>query len=53
MTVKLEPEEIGYLQDLLKEHLDYYRSLAGHQKCTPKNRQLYELVNSLWGKLTK
>jgi hypothetical protein len=53
MTVLLRPEEVGYLQGLLREHLDYYGRFV-HQlpsKCTPRNRQTYELVSGIWNKL--
>ena len=51
--ISLNPEEIGYLQGLLREHVDYYERFVHRlpAKCTPKNRQLYQLVSGLWSKL--
>jgi hypothetical protein len=53
ITVSLRPEEIGYLQGLLREHLDYYERFVKRlpSKCTPRNRQIYALVSGLWSKL--
>jgi hypothetical protein len=37
ITVSLRPEEVGYLQGLLREHLEYYERFAKRlpSKCTP------------------
>jgi hypothetical protein len=53
MTVRLRPEEVGYLQGLLREHLEYYGCFVHRlpSKCTPRNREIYELVSGLWSKL--
>jgi hypothetical protein len=53
ITVSLKPEEVGYLQGLLREHLDYYRRFAVDlpSKCSPRNRRTHELLSGLWTKL--
>jgi len=53
ITVSLNPEEVGYLQGLLREHVEYYERFVHRlpSKSTPRNRQLYELVSGLWSKL--
>jgi len=51
MTVKLEPEEIGYLQGLIKDHLEFYRLLAGNGKCTQKHKDRHRFLETLNTKL--
>ncbi len=51
MKVQLSPEEAGYVLGLLKDHLEYYRVLAGNGKCSAKNRELHKLLEGLWLKL--
>jgi hypothetical protein len=53
ITVSLRPEEVGYLQGLLREHLDYYGRFVQQlpSKCTPRNREIHKLVSGLWLKL--
>ena len=53
ITVSLNPEEIGYLQGLLREHVEYYERFVHRlpAKSTPRNRQRYQLVRGLWSKL--
>ena len=51
MKIELSTEETTYLQKLLEEHRDYYKLLAGSTKCSPKNRELYKFVETLWNKL--
>lgn len=48
---QLSIEERFYLQNLIKEHRVYYQTLASSAKCSPRNRELHELVESLWHKL--
>jgi hypothetical protein len=50
---KLSPEEANYIRTLLKEHLDYYRLLAGNPKCSQKHRALHELCEKLMLKLSQ
>jgi hypothetical protein len=49
--VKLTPEEAGYVLGLLKEHLEYYRLLAGNGKCTEANLVRHKFLEVLWMKL--
>lgn len=49
----LNAEEARYVAGLIGEHLNYYGLLAGSTKCTPANRQRYELVKGIWEKLQK
>ena len=49
--IQLSIEERSYLQRLLKEHRDYYQTLAGSAKCSPRNRELCVLIETLWLKL--
>jgi len=53
MTITLEPEEIGYLLGMLKEHVEYHRLLVGNGKCTQKHKDLYRMLETLWAKLAK
>ena len=53
MTIKLQPEEIGYLLGLLKEHVEYHRLLAGNGKCSSKHREQHRFLETLWAKLAK
>jgi hypothetical protein len=50
-TIKLSPDETAYLLGLLKEHLEYYRLLAGNGKCTPTNRAKLAMLEALEIKL--
>jgi len=50
---QLTPEEAGYLLPKLRDDLEYYRSLAGNTRCSPKNLGTYRLVENLWVKLTR
>lgn len=47
----LTADEATYMLALLKDHLAYYGALAENHKCTPANRQRYELVRGLVEKL--
>jgi hypothetical protein len=49
--VELTPEEAGYVLGLLKEHVEYYRLLAGNLKCSEANRARWEFLEGLWVKL--
>jgi hypothetical protein len=49
--VELTPEEAGYVLGLLKEHLEYYRLLAGNGKCSEVNRAKHRMLEVLWMKL--
>jgi hypothetical protein len=53
ITVSLKPEEVSYLQGVLREHVEYYGRFVQRlpSKCTPRNRQTYDLVSGLWNKL--
>jgi len=51
MTIHFEPEEIGYLQGLVKDHLEYYRLLAGNGKCTQKHKDHHRFLETLAAKL--
>jgi hypothetical protein len=53
MRIELSPDEAGYVLGLLKEHLEYYRLLAGNGNCTAKNRAMKEFLEGLWAKLTR
>lgn len=53
MTINLEPEEIGYLLGLLKEHVEYHRLLAGNGKCSQKNKDRHRFLETLRAKLSK
>lgn len=53
IDVKLSPEETGYLLRLLKEHVEYFRALAGNVKCSHANREKHHLVEILWRKLSQ
>ena len=48
----LTTEETAYLVALLREHLDYYRTLVSSDNCSARNRERYAMVNTLWRKLT-
>ena len=50
---QLTPEEAGYLLTKLRDDLEYYRSLAGNTKCSPKNLATHRLVENLWVKLAR
>jgi hypothetical protein len=51
LELEFSHEETGYIRALLKEHLDYYRLLAGNPKCSHKHRRLHELCEKLMLKL--
>jgi len=51
MEIELSPEERTYLRKLLKEHLDYFRTLAGSAKCTAPSRAKAQMLEALWAKL--
>jgi hypothetical protein len=51
LGVELTPEEAGYVLGLLKEHLEYYRLLAGNGQCTEANRERHKFLEGLWVKL--
>jgi hypothetical protein len=51
LGVELTPEEAGYVLGLLKEHLEYYRLLAGSLKCTEANLAKHRMLEGLWMKL--
>jgi hypothetical protein len=51
LGVELTPEEAGYVLGLLKEHLEYYRLLAGNWKCSEVNRAKHRMLEVLWMKL--
>jgi hypothetical protein len=51
MRIELSAEEAGYVLGLLKEHLEYYRALAGNLKCTEANRSKHRMLEGLWVKL--
>jgi hypothetical protein len=53
MKIELSAEETGYVLGLLKEHLEYYRLLAGNGKCSPKNLARREFLEGLWVKLAQ
>jgi hypothetical protein len=53
VKVELSPDETDYVLGLLKEHLEYYRLLAGNGNCTDKNRAMMEFLETLWFKLAK
>ena len=47
----LSPEEAAYVRKLIAEHLEYYGLLVGNEKCSPANRERYELVRGLMEKV--
>jgi hypothetical protein len=51
MKLELSVAEVGYVVRLLKEHVEYYRVLAGNGNCSAQNRVRWELVENLWRKL--
>jgi hypothetical protein len=51
LSIELSAEEAGYVLGLLKEHLEYYRALAGNLKCTDANRAKHRMLEGLWVKL--
>jgi hypothetical protein len=51
LGVELTPEEAGYVLGLLKEHLEYYRLLAGKLNCSEANRARHRMLEVLWVKL--
>jgi hypothetical protein len=51
MIKELSVEEAKYVVKVLKEHLEYYRLLAGSSKCTAANRAKREMLEGLWVKL--
>ena len=53
MKIDLSPEETGYLLGMLREHLDYYRTLASNGSCTDKNRKMHEFLETLVRKLNR
>jgi hypothetical protein len=53
MGIELTPEEAGYVLGLLKEHLEYYRALAGNGKCSEANRAKHRMLEGLWVKLAR
>jgi hypothetical protein len=50
-ALELSHEEAGYIRALLKEHLEYYRLLAGNPRCSKKHRALHQLCEKLMLKL--
>jgi len=52
MTIELDDEERALLKAALLMYVEYYRSLAGHSKCSEKTRRAHEVVERLW-KLTQ
>jgi hypothetical protein len=48
---RLSREEIKFMLELLTDHRNYYRALAGNAHCSPRNWQMFELVESLCRKL--
>jgi hypothetical protein len=53
VKVEFSVEEAGYVLGLLKEHLEYYRALAGNHKCTEANLARHRMVEGLWVKLAR
>ena len=47
----LSPQEKQFLTGLLKEHLDYYRTLAGNSNCSAANREKLVFLERLVAKL--
>lgn len=47
----LDPAERGYVLGLLKEHLEYYRTLAGNGKASEATRGKLAFLEKLWLKL--
>jgi hypothetical protein len=53
MKIELSAEETGYVLGLLKEHLEYYRLLAGNEFCSAVHRAKREFLEGLWMKLAR
>jgi len=51
MLVDLTPEEATFILSLLKEHLIYYRMLAGNPRCSDRTLLKKALVEKLVHKL--
>jgi len=51
MEIELSPEERAYLRKILKEHLDYYRLLAGNLNASKEKRQKRDMLEALERKL--
>lgn len=49
--VSMSLEEIRYIEDLLREPLNYYRMMAGSSKCSEFNRNRHQLLDGLSQKL--
>jgi hypothetical protein len=47
----LSQAEIKFLLEILVNHQNYYRLVITHERCSPRNRQMFELVESLCRKL--
>jgi hypothetical protein len=51
--VELTSEEARYVVGILKEHLEYYRLLAGNGNCSEINRGRHRMLEGLWVKLVR
>jgi hypothetical protein len=47
----LTKEEKAYLRKIIKDHFEFYRTVAESSHCTPGNRKIFALVSGLWQKL--
>lgn len=50
--VELTIEEIAWMRVYIREHLDYYKLLAGSPKVSPSNLERYKMLVALEDKLT-
>lgn len=50
--IEVEEKEVVFLRQLLREHLEYYRILAGSEKASEVTRGKYVFLRGLMGKLS-